>query len=79
MKKDLVVRMAWESGFVKITQNFPEIGAGVVYFSQKPIHILFTNKIQFVHNFFLDILPRLLYNYTCQGTRKAAARRKKFF
>lgn len=28
MKKDLVVRVAWESGFVKIAQNFPETGAG---------------------------------------------------
>lgn len=30
MKKDLVGRVAWESGFVKTAQNFPEIGAGVV-------------------------------------------------
>jgi hypothetical protein len=34
MKKDLVGRMAWESGFVKIAQNFPERGT--------PLCVLFT-------------------------------------
>lgn len=72
MKKDLVVRMAWESGFVKTAQNFPERGTPFVHYSQKLVHILFTKKIQFIHNVFLDIPPRKPYNYTCQGTTSTA-------
>lgn len=62
MKKDLVGRWAWESGFVKIAQDFPERDAPSCAILQSEKTLKKT----------LDNFRRKPYNYTCQKTTSPA-------